>query len=337
MESVLAELGRAFDATLLAVDHRGPDERRDTFAIRGNDVAGDPFGRLRLPALLDELRPDVVLLHHDPALLAVHRDTLAAYGRARVVVYCPVEGDEVPHPSLREADAVVAYTEHGRRALGRARLAVAAVIPHGVDTATFAPGDRAAARRALGLDPDAFYVLNANRNIGRKRIDRTLHAFATLARDRPAARLYLHMGARDGGVDVHALSAQLGIADRIDLTPCPGRRPHVDDERLNLIYNACDVGVNTAAAEGWGLVAFEHAATGAPQVVPAVGGAAEAWGDAAVVLDPAPGPVAAALARLHDDPDERARLGECARAHAASARFAWPAIARAWTAVLRAT
>jgi len=37
---------------------------------------------------------------------------------------------------------------------------------------------------------------------------------------------------------------------------------------LNTIYNACDVGVNTCKGEGWGLVNFEHAACGVPQVVP---------------------------------------------------------------------
>ena len=37
---------------------------------------------------------------------------------------------------------------------------------------------------------------------------------------------------------------------------------------LNTIYNECDVGVNTCKGEGWGLVNFEHAACGVPQVVP---------------------------------------------------------------------
>jgi glycosyltransferase involved in cell wall biosynthesis len=39
-------------------------------------------------------------------------------------------------------------------------------------------------------------------------------------------------------------------------------------EQLNQVYNACDVGINTCIGEGWGLVNFEHAATGVAQVVP---------------------------------------------------------------------
>jgi len=42
----------------------------------------------------------------------------------------------------------------------------------------------------------------------------------------------------------------------------------LDDRELNLLYNACDVGLNTASSEGWGMVSFEHAATGAAQIVP---------------------------------------------------------------------
>jgi glycosyltransferase involved in cell wall biosynthesis len=39
-------------------------------------------------------------------------------------------------------------------------------------------------------------------------------------------------------------------------------------EKLNQVYGAVDVGVNTCIGEGWGLVNFEHAAAGVAQVVP---------------------------------------------------------------------
>ena len=47
--------------------------------------------------------------------------------------------------------------------------------------------------------------------------------------------------------------------------PTPGA---LSDADLNRLYNACAIGLNTSAGEGFGLVSFEHAATGAPQVVP---------------------------------------------------------------------
>src|SRR5205085_11032699 len=124
--------------------------------------------------------------------------------------------------------------------------------------------------------------LNANRNQRRKRVDVTMRAFARFASARPRALLYLHMGMRDLGCDVLALARSLGIEDRVITTTAAAAHPHVPDEVLSLIYNACEVGVNSAVAEGFGLVSFEHAAAGAAQLVPAGGACAELWDGAAL-------------------------------------------------------
>jgi glycosyltransferase involved in cell wall biosynthesis len=155
------------------------------------------------------------------------------------------------------------------------------------------------------------------------------------------------MGMRDHGCDVRALAGDLGIGDRVLTTTDGDTHPVVGDERLNQIYNACDVGLNTCEAEGWGLVSFEHAATGAPQVVPAGSACAELWGDAGTLVPTTPTArgghevsvegVAAALGRLHDDPGLAADMGARARAHACSPRFAWSAIAERWAEVLTLT
>jgi D-inositol-3-phosphate glycosyltransferase len=274
-----------------------------------------------------------VLVQVDATQFPMHAPAIAAF-EGRAVAYCPVDWPEIP-PSIAEGlavfDRVVAYTEFGRTVLDRAlQTPVDDVIPHGVDTTRFAP---------LGLrDDEQFLVLNANRNLHRKRVDLTLEGFARFARDRPRARLRLHMGAQDAGCDVRALAAELGIADRVELTPAEGRRPNVGDEELNRIYNAAHVGINTCEAEGFGLVAFEHAATGAPQIVPDHSACGELWRDHGLLLpaDPTPDDVAAALARLHDDAALRAALGEAALAHARDPRYAWPRIAERWIDVLAA-
>jgi D-inositol-3-phosphate glycosyltransferase len=91
-------------------------------------------------------------------------------------------------------------------------------------------------------------------------------------------------------------------------------------------------------------VSFEHAATGAAQVVPDGGACAELWRDAGTLVparptargghEVAPIGVAAALARLYDDPGERARMASRAHARATDAGLAWPAIAERWAALL---
>jgi D-inositol-3-phosphate glycosyltransferase len=202
------------------------------------------------------------------------------------------------------------------------------VIGHGVDTDRFrplAPGDRSAgrasARERLFPDrpelADAFIALNANLDVRRKRLDLTVDGFAEMARERPDAWLHLHRSERRG--------------DRILASPGP-----LDDEALNLLYNACDVGLNTAAAEGFGLVSLEHAAAGAAQVVPGHGAPAELWGHNALPLPEEPGPsdVATALARLHDDRDLLAEMSERACDFARSPAMGWPAVADRWRALL---
>ena len=45
----------------------------------------------------------------------------------------------------------------------------------------------------------------------------------------------------------------------------------LSDEAVNGLYNAADIGINTADGEGFGLCQLEHLYTGAPQVVTDVG------------------------------------------------------------------
>lgn len=335
MESVLPLLSGAFEVTLFAVDHRGQGDGV-AFGVRGNAVAGDNYGVDQLPALLDEIDPDLVLFHRDAGFFHMHRAAIAAFRRrrpdARVAVWSPADRAVA---TLSEADVVAFYTRHGLEAAGDG-LPDVAVIPHGVDRSHFFPIAGARRRLLPHVPDDAFVVLNANRNQPRKRVGLTMRGFALFAAGRDDAWLYLHMGMRDIGVDVPALAESLGISGRLLATTDGPDRPQVSDSELNLIYNACDVGLNTARAEGFGLVSFEHAATGAAQIVPSVGACAELWEGVASLLplEPTPEHVAAALSALYDD---RALLAERSRRayeHATAARFSWSTIAGQWESLL---
>jgi glycosyltransferase involved in cell wall biosynthesis len=353
MENVLARLPA--EVVLFAVNQSAHGDAERGFAVRLNRQLGDPYGQAQVPALLREVDPDVVLVHNDASHYAIHRRALAESGRARVVVYCPIDWERLPPGvplSLAAADQVVSYTRFGDRVLAREfeRVGVPSpprcVIPHGVDTRVFRPV-AGARRRLFGDDErlrDAFIVLNANRNIRRKRVDLTLRGFAAFAAGRPDAYLYLHMGMRDLGWDVIALAEELGIADRLLTTTREPDRPRVSDEQLNLIYAACDVGLNTSEAEGWGLVALEHAAAGGAQVVPDGSACAELWRDSGVLVPAvttasgghavSPEAVADALARLYDDRSLLADRARRAREHALSETFDWDRIASEWESVL---
>lgn len=357
---------RAFDIHQFAIGYRGAP-LAEPWPLHPNRTEGDPHGVTCLRRLLRELRPDVVLILHDTYLHQLLRRVLeAAEPRPRVFVYAPIEGPIVKPERLAHLagiDRFVLFHDQARAAVVDAfeRLGMSppplAVIPHGLDAGRFHPidGGRRAARAVLFPDrPDlagAFLVLNANRNTVRKRVDLTLEAFAQFARDKPDARLYLHMALRhQRGASLRDLAAKLGIAEKLLVTSTGDVHPDAGDERLNLIYNACDVGLNTSRSEGWGLVAFEHAATGAAQVLPRHSAHAALWEEAAVLVDPvatgvdpldlvsheivAPSGVAAALEPLYRDRALLAEWSRRAHARAHESAWRWERIGEQWNALL---
>jgi len=208
------------------------------------------------------------------------------------------------------------------------------------------------------LFPDAtdldqrFIVLNANRNQPRKRIDTTIRGFALFARDKPAhVKLFLHMGVEDAGWNVVLLARRYGIEDRILMSSLAKTIQGVSTAQLNRVYNACDVGINTSSAEGWGLPSFEHAATRAAQIVPRHSACAELWNDAAVMLEPAfkvinegvltdswlvtPEGVAEALEKLYGNREFLAEMSEKAFRKATRPEYQWGNISERWNALFQ--
>jgi glycosyltransferase involved in cell wall biosynthesis len=340
-------------------------------AAKGRGV----YGYDQILPLVAQVRPAVAFLLYDIPFQPPYLEELRkAAPRPEVVVYSPVESGPIAPEVLRRLGGVaryVLYTEYGRGEIAESLETVRAqdpgfrfpaldVIPHGVDTHRFYPlGDdrgeiperRIEARRAMRLDDaehlGAFIVLNANRNMPRKRIDITMQGFAEFARDKPAnVKLYLHMATEDSGWNVLILARRYGIYDRLIMTRADNCRPQFSDEQLNLLYNACDVGLTTTTGEGWGMVSFEHAATRAAQVVPRHTSLEELWAGAAEFVEPVmrltypgnltdahvvtPEGVAAALQRLYADRARRGALAEAAYRNATRPELNWGSIAARW-------
>ena len=196
-------------------------------------------------------------------------------------------------------------------------------------------------------------MLNAARPDPRKRIDLTLESFARFVQGRPShVKLCLHqaLGHLEQVEPLRAQARALGIEQRmIWYPPKPGP---ISDDELNRLFNACAVGINTAAGEGFGLVSFEHAATGAPQILPDQAALRELWADSALRLHACPvrtthSPLemlevsadsgADALSRLYDDPALYQRMAQAAHRRATAADLEWPRIGRALRRMLRET
>src|SRR5262249_21527050 len=144
------------------------------------------------------------------------------------------------------------------------------VVHPGVDLETFIPGDRGAARAALGLNPDELILAFVGRIQPLKAPDVLLHAAARLVSRYPALRVLVAggpSGARLPAPDTLVrLADELGISDRVTFLPPQSR------EQLVNVYRAADIVAVPSYSESFGLVAIEAQACGTPVVAAAVGG-----------------------------------------------------------------
>ncbi|MEI6757649.1 MAG: glycosyltransferase [Chlorobium sp.] len=373
LHGIITHLPLDYEVRHLAVNHR-QERVAAPWPIWGNPRRGDMHGVERLVELLEHWRPHLILIMGDIWFCTAHAQRLnMVWPRPLVVAYCPVDGEilapEMVLP-LRLFQRVVAYNHFGLAEMARAarraggELRNLAIIPHGRD-ACFAPINqvrhdllaRSEAKATLWgpelAGPDSFVVLNANKHQPRKRLDLTLEGFGLFAREKPdGVRLYLHTWLDKEGPHLKEIAQRLGLERRLIFTPGAQQgHPTQDDAWLNRLYNACDVGVNTSGGEGWGLVSFEHAATGAPQIVPDHSSCGELWTGGGVLLKAResfdhpglklrwrfihPPDLAEALEKLYQDCDYRRQMAYRALEWAQRPELDWSNVAGLWHKLLQ--
>lgn len=196
-------------------------------------------------------------------------------------------------------------------ALGVAPAEQFRMIPLGLDLREFAaigPVERAAARRTLGVAPDARIVSFVGRFAPIKRIDLLIEAFARAATEDPRLELLLAGDGETRPAVEHQAHA-LGLDGHVRFL---GFR-----EDLEVVAAASDMAALTSANEGTPVALIEAGAAGCPAVAMRVGGVAD-------IVTPQTGRLVAAgdvdgltagLLALSGDPALTRRLGEAARKH----------------------
>jgi len=219
----------------------------------------------------------------------------------------------------RQLPAIVTVSESSRRDITR-QMGVdperMTVVPVGVDTSVFRPAADAAPV------PGRLMVTTSS-DVPMKGLVPLLEAVAKLRTERDVELVVIGRPRPGGRVD-RALE-RLGLRD---IVTCVSG---VSDEELARLYGQAEVAVCPSLYEGFSLPTIEAMACGVPVVATTGGALPEVVGkdgETGLLVPPDdPSALAAAIGRLLDDPELRARLGAAGRARILG-RFTWEVTAR---------
>lgn len=185
-------------------------------------------------------------------------------------------------------------------------------IPNGVDARAIAEAaartDRKAKRASLGIPEGAFVIGNVGRLMPQKGQVYLLQAFKRVLERVPHAHLVI-VGWGTLEDELRAFARELGVAERVVFT---GARLDVPE-----LLATFDVFGFSSIHEAQGIAILEGMAAGVPVVAPDVDGIPDVvrHEKTGLTVPPRdPDALAAAILRLHDDPELAARLVPAARA-----------------------
>lgn len=256
--------------------------------VHAHNLHGDWFD-LRLLAELRRIAP-VFLTLHDAWLLSGHCAHSFDCTRWRagcgqcpdLTIYPPIARDATAENWRRKRDILAASRLHVATpvhwlmdkvdgSILRPAIASAQVIANGVDLDTFCPGDRGAARRALGLPAGASVILSsANQRRSNMWRDAELLR-ATVARAGVSLPRRELLCVALGDADSHE------TVDGIQFVSAAYER---DPARLAQWYRAADLFVHPSRMDTQPLVVLESLACGTPVITTDVGGVTETLGAA---------------------------------------------------------
>jgi sugar transferase (PEP-CTERM/EpsH1 system associated) len=285
----------------------------------------DRWNAVRMARLFRTLRPDIVHTRNWTCIDAVIGARLAGVP----VVIHGEHGREAADPEGRNrrrqqvrrflspfvTEFVTVSRDLARWLVEQVRVPARKVrtIYNGVDTERYAPGDRAAARQALGLPADWAVAGTVGRLDPVKDQVGLIRAFArssSVAAHRGRSALVI-VGDGPSRRQLEATVAELGLGESVRLL---GERSDVP-----LVLRALDVFVLSSIGEGISNAILEAMATGLPVIATRVGGNSELVreGLTGCLIEPRrPEALAAALTAYFDDPPRARALGAAGRARA---------------------
>ncbi|MGB2612915.1 MAG: glycosyltransferase [Isosphaeraceae bacterium] len=209
--------------------------------------------------------------------------TFHALGRVRRLYQ--LETDSFPEERLAiedrivaEADRIIAECPQDEEDLIRlydADPEKITIVPCGFDPGEFWPVEKAAARVALGLDPDERLILQLGRMVPRKGVETAIRGLGRLRAQHGISARLLVVGGESDDADaqitpeigrLRKIASAEGLDQEVNFVGRRGR------DQLRYYYSAADLFVTTPWYEPFGITPVEAMACGTPVVGSNVGG-----------------------------------------------------------------
>jgi glycosyltransferase involved in cell wall biosynthesis len=251
---------------------------------KSDNGVGFGFGEITEFATMN--KPDVVIIYNDMIVVSAVIEQLRKVENAafKIIVYMdqvyPSQKREFIERLNKEADMVLCFSEHWETCIkSQGMIKPTGILWHGFNPSTHFPVPKHLARLYYGFPQDEFIIMNLNRNQPRKRLDIMMMAFAEFISRHMGEKIKLVIATALVGawnlIEIYERELRIrgiSLADGLKHIVHFENPQTLTDDEINNLYNASDIGINTAMGEGWGLCNFEAAAVGIPQIASAVGG-----------------------------------------------------------------
>lgn len=371
LQSLFEQLKNYIDIHWVGIGYKGPLISKG-FTIYPNNVnGGDAYGAYFARELAEKLNASTIFILNDFWMLKNYINAFSSLApHIQKIAYVPLDGKITDPKQISEIsflDKLVLYTSFARKQTQKAIAQLVGINPdfkypslytanHGIDPNQFEEMPTLVAKRMcfpdINKSEDVIFILNANRYVPRKGIELSIEAFE---RSKPQFNKEAYLVLHHGNLNVEEMQAlqniiiEKDLEDSIIINPL-NKIGYVSDDQINILYNACEIGINSSYGEGWGLISFEHAATKAAQIVPHHTSCSELWKKAGLRIrtrkdiyfdnnpfmmsEIDPKSLSDHLVNLVNNKETLIEYSNKAYQHARKKDFLWANIAKKWSQII---